>query len=153
MARFLANRLLGVDLTATATDAAVPVGTRVWDEDGNEYVYVLAGTGGVAAGVTQKFASGFVSTASGNAGAIDGIGFTAISAASYGFVQVRGIYTAANVATGISTDDFLAPIADANGDFQATVAPSSASAVVGIAAVRAKALSNESSGLASVLLY
>ena len=119
-------QLLGIllDRTFTAAEYADPIsgpiprlGTRVLDEDGNEYVFVKAG-GTITVSTPVKIAAGLVATVSGNAGVVFGVSHVAIASGSYGFVQTRGVVDS-NVEDALAAGALLAGTTDANGDLQA----------------------------------
>lgn len=98
-------------VTATGTTAQFSPGTRRF-ESGREYVYVKAGSGGLAANeaceVDATDLTGGTVKVSPNtaAGCVLGISETAIAAASYGWITVRGV-ASAKVADGVAARDIL----------------------------------------------
>lgn len=103
----MAYNIIGFDSTQTGTDAAFEVGTRNLDDDGNEWLYVLAGVGGLtatyAAFIDEAFGGVMITTTNGTFGGLVGVPSTTIAASSYGWVQVAGNTTVQAAAT-VSAD-------------------------------------------------
>ena len=150
---FVGNKALGVNISTTSTDAIHELGLRVGTSDGGEYVYVVAGSGGVSAGQPVAIADGWTVTAAANGFAF-GAAHVAIAASSYGWVMTKGRLSSAAVATGISSGDMLAGVAASN-QFAAVAAVDeggSTSHSAGDHYVRAIALDDESSNAAPIIL-
>lgn len=148
--------VLGVSFTRTDTAAAFPLGT-IKDSGGAVYQYVEF-DGTIAADVCAKVrgAGTYLTTASGNAGEIDGINISAKVDGEFGWIKIRGYHANANVATGTAANAQLARGADANGDFVTATAVNeggAANVTVLQNSARAKCLEAESGGLADVYLY
>ena len=135
--------LLGTDLALSTTTQEHPLGLRVSDELGNEYVYIQA-NGAIAVSDSIKVDGAYDCAPLTGAGLIFAVAVVAIADNSYGFVQTRGVVVA-NVATSTADNASLTPVADSSGDF-VTVA-----AATGVTS--AQALSAESGGLATVYLF
>jgi len=78
------------DTTVVDSAAMHPVGTRAFDKDGNEYIYLL-GVASVAIGTWVSFDEAGVTTRSAaNAKGRVGVAMAAIVASSYGWFQIYG---------------------------------------------------------------
>lgn len=145
---------IGQNYSLVHTTPRFELGTRVTDELGREFVYCKSG-GTIATEICVKLATGYVVTASGNAGFIFGVTRVASVINEYLWVQTKGKVESANVATGVSAGAVLREVSDANGDFVGTTAVNEGGATshaAGLHTIRALALANESGGLADVYL-
>jgi hypothetical protein len=160
---FPGYKSLGVSLLTARTAAQVAdttlgkepsldhaLGTRVSDDVGNEFVWVQA-NGAIAVGDIVEIAAGYdVAPVS----AVDkpawGVAIVAIEDNGQGFVQVKGIVSAAAV-TGVLLGDELARHTGTGGGLEKV--GTGASAVAGDRAVFGRALAAESSNLASIYIY
>lgn len=155
----MAYQILGIDPTQIVAATGIPefpLGQIGEDQNGNRYIYGRANSA-----ITLKFpvrvSTGFDFTASGNAQAADAVALVTLADNEYAWFQISGVCSAVNLATGITAGEFLSALTDANGDFVAVVAINEGGATnhtgVGKFTVRAKALEDEDSGVASVYLY
>lgn len=133
--------ILGVKPSQADTDPEFDLGTRV-EVDGVKYIYCQA-SGAVATQTPVSFTSGYQAAESGNAGTIEGVSVIALADNEYGWIAVQGEVTC-NVAGSTAANAVLEPITDANGDMVTQAAATDAR--------RGKAMTAESSGLATVLL-
>lgn len=149
---FASYKLLGVDVTKVDTTAQHELGTRVTHADGSEFVYVQAGTGGVAAKSCVKLTAGYEVVASGS-GWVFGIAPVALAVDEYGWVQTKGVVTA-NVDTGVVANALLSILATSSklNEVAAVAEGGATSHAAGAHSLRAVALTAESSGTASVYL-
>lgn len=93
--------LIGVDILNPRSAAEVPqgqsfgLGDRHVDHTGNEYVFVLAGVGGITANfvatIDEAYGAVMVSTSNDARGDLLGVAFATIAAGSSGWVQVKGV--------------------------------------------------------------
>ena len=93
--------LIGVDVLSSFTAAELSqgkgfgLGDRHIDQLGNEYVFVLAGSGGITANfvaaIDEAYGAVMVSTSNDARGDLLGVAPAAIAASSYGWVQVKGV--------------------------------------------------------------
>ena len=93
--------LIGVDVLSSFTAAELTqgkgfgLGDRHIDQTGNEYVFVLAGVGGITANfvatIDEAYGAVMVSTSNDARGDLLGVAPVAIAASSYGWVQVKGV--------------------------------------------------------------
>ena len=93
--------LIGVDVLSPRTAAEVAqgqsfgLGDRHIDHLGNEYVFVLAGVGGITANfvatIDEAYGAVMVSTSNDARGDLLGVALATIAANSYGWVQVKGV--------------------------------------------------------------
>ena len=93
--------LIGVDILSSFTAAELSqgkgfgLGDRHIDHLGNEYVFVLAGSGGITANfvaaIDEAYGAVMVSTSNDARGDLLGVAPVAIAASSYGWVQVKGV--------------------------------------------------------------
>lgn len=141
----------GIDVNRVDASAEHELGQFYSDEkSGKEYVYKQVNEAtGVSAGDNVSFATGNQCSISGNAGTIDGIAVAAGDDNDYMWIQTGGLYTAANVAATVAAGEFLAIVADANGDF---VEADEDSLTDGAGFIRAIAETTHSGGLAEVRL-
>lgn len=99
-------------VTVTSTTAEFAPGTRRF-ESGREYLYVKAGSGGLAANEACEvdatdLTGGTVKQAPNSvAGCVIGVSETAIAASSYGWITIRGV-ASCKVANGVAARDVLA---------------------------------------------
>jgi hypothetical protein len=127
------------------------LGTRVSDDEGNEYVWVQA-NGAIAVGDIVKIAAGY-DVAKASAAADQpawGVGIVAIEDNGQGFVQVKGVVTA-DLETGVLLGDILARNTGSSGYLEAV--DTGASANSGDRAVFGVALAAESSNSGSIYIY
>ena len=122
---FAGSKALGVRLTDISSTAEHELGACVRTEDGKEFMYIKAGGSDLAVYVPVKIATGYVCTASGNAGHVFGVPQTAITAAYYGWVQTKGVCTA-HVTDAQAAGVNIPCLTDANGDLTAVVAGTTA---------------------------
>lgn len=90
----------------TAQDASqlVALGTRAVEQNGNEWIY-LRGTASVIAGTWVTFDENFTTTRSAtNAVGPHAVAGTAHTASTYGWFQIRGVNTQAQVTQAVSAD-------------------------------------------------
>ena len=95
--------LIGVDVLSSFTAAELTqgkgfgLGDRHIDQAGNEYVFVLAGSGGITANfvatIDENYSAVMVSTANDARGDLLGVAPSAIAASSYGWLQIKGVCT------------------------------------------------------------
>ncbi len=93
--------LIGVDVLSSFTAAELTqgkgfgLGDRHIDQLGNEYVFVLAGVGGITANfvatIDEAYGAVMVSTSNDARGDLLGVAPVAIAASRYGWVQVKGV--------------------------------------------------------------
>lgn len=93
--------LIGVDVLNSFTAAELSqgkgfgLGDRHIDQVGNEYVFVLAGVGGITANfvatIDEAYGAVMVSTSNDARGDLLGVAASAIAASSYGWLQVKGV--------------------------------------------------------------
>ena len=93
--------LIGVDVLSSFTAAELTqgkgfgLGDRHIDQAGNEYVFVLAGSGGITANfvatINEAYDAVMVSTSNDARGDLLGVAPSAIAANSFGWVQVKGV--------------------------------------------------------------
>lgn len=87
------------DTGAVHTTAEHPLGTRAWDKDGNEYIYLL-GVASTVAGSWVSFDEALATTLLvANAVGRVGVAMAAIVASSYGWYQIYGKNTIAKADT------------------------------------------------------
>lgn len=150
----LGHKALGVDTTVVHTTAQHPLGLRVFDDEGKEFVYVKAG-GVIAAKNPVKIAASYAATASGNAGRVDAVATVAFAANDYGFVQTKGVVDV-DADGAVANNAILSLIANASGQMVAVAAVSesgSASHVSGALTGRAVALADDTANVAPVRLF
>lgn len=95
--------LIGVDVLNSFTAAELTqgkgfgLGDRHIDQAGNEYVFVLAGSGGITANfvatINEAYDAVMVSTSNDARGDLLGVAPSAIAASSYGWLQIKGVCT------------------------------------------------------------
>lgn len=95
--------LIGVDILNSFTAAELTqgkgfgLGDRHIDQLGNEYVFVLAGSGGITANfvatIDEALGAVMVSTSNDARGDLLGVAPSAIAATSYGWLQTKGVCT------------------------------------------------------------
>lgn len=93
--------LIGVDILNPRSAAEVlqgqsfGLGDRHVDHTGNEYVFVLAGVGGITANfvatIDEAYGAVMVSTSNDARGDLLGVALATIASGSYGWVQVKGV--------------------------------------------------------------
>jgi hypothetical protein len=93
--------LIGVDILNPVTAAELlqgkgfGLGDRHIDQNGNEYVYVQAGVGGITANfvatIDEAYGAVMVSTSNDARGDLLGVAPATIAASSFGWVQVKGV--------------------------------------------------------------
>lgn len=92
------------DTTAIDSAAEVNLGTRAYDPDGNEYIY-LKGVASTAAGDFVTYDENFETTRlSANGVGPVAVAMAATVASKYGWYQIFGKNATANLATGSSAD-------------------------------------------------
>lgn len=149
---YVGAKLLGVRLTDVQTAAQItadglahPLGTRISDSLGNEFVYVQAATAIVATDVVGM-AAGYIAVVDGPfAWAVAPV---AIAADGAGWVQVKGIVDAA-VAAATALGDLLSRKVVST---QLAIVLAAGSAI-GDEAVFATALEADTSNVASVYIF
>lgn len=93
--------LIGVDVLNSFTAAELSqgkgfgLGDRHIDQLGNEYVFVLAGVGGITANfvatIDEAYGAVMVSTSNDARGDLLGVARSTIAASNYGWVQIKGV--------------------------------------------------------------
>lgn len=93
--------LIGVDILNPRSASEMPqgqgfgLGDRHIDHTGNEYVFVLAGVGGITANfvatIDEAYGAVMVSTSNDARGDLLGVAPATIAAGSFGWVQVKGV--------------------------------------------------------------
>lgn len=155
MPSYSGSKLLGVDVSVVDTTAAHELGDTFTDQQGRSYVYVQDSGSGVALGDSVKLIAGKKVTTCANNDAIYGVAQVAIGANQYGWVQVRG-EVSAKINTSVAANILLGLLALTGAKLQAVPAVNEGGATVyvaGVHTVRAKSLTAESGGFATVYLY
>lgn len=93
--------LIGVDVLNSFTAAELTqgkgfgLGDRHIDQTGNEYVFVLAGSGGITANfvatIDEAYGAVMLSTSNDARGDLIGVAPSTIAASSYGWLQIKGV--------------------------------------------------------------
>lgn len=125
MAKHIVGRATGAALSSNSTTAKTPVGTRQFDQNGAEYVYV--GASGVAVGAPVKVATTLSLCVVGTAGPhVIGVATVAFPSTgfTYGWVGTRGIHPTL-VPSGVAAGSM---VQNGNGTTAAATAPSGQSA-------------------------
>lgn len=140
-----------------STEAKYALGTVGYDHLGKEYLYARA-DGAVAAKAAVRFeyttTETFEANASASGEAAMAVAPVAFADNEYGWFQTKGLVENM-AATGVSANDLLSLLVDANLRFQAVPAvdeSGSATLASGILTVRAVAMENHTSNVADVLL-
>ena len=98
---------IGVNLAANETTASQALGTREPSTDNQEYVYVLAGSAITQyqfVGIDEDFNAYPLTKAMADDGWIIGVAQTALTAASYGWIAIRGANLTGNVSGSCAAD-------------------------------------------------
>ena len=150
---FVGEKSLGVDLSLVGTTAKHDLGSRVESNDGGVFIYVKAG-GAITANDPVKMATGYVATASGNAGTVFGISPVTLANNEYGWIQIKGKCSAA-ADSGCTAGDALSVIANASGQVVKASAVNEGGAgtyVSGALGVRGFALTDDATNVATIYL-
>lgn len=95
------------DTSAVHSSALNPLGTRAFDKDGNEYIYLL-GVASVAAGSWVSFDEAHVTTLlAANAKGRVAVAMAAVVADKYGWFQVYGKHIAALALAGFADNGLI----------------------------------------------
>ena len=149
---YVGAKLLGVRLTDVQTSTQItadgythPLGTRISDNLGNEFVYVLAGGAIVATDI--------LGVSAGYTAVVDGpfawaVATVAIASGGAGWVQVKGIVDAA-VASATDTGDLMTRLV-VSAQLAICLAAGTA---IGDEAIFAQALEADTSNVASVYIF
>jgi hypothetical protein len=147
-------KLLGVDITSYGTTQEHTLGTRVFGDQGQEYVYVRA-NGAITAKMTVKLESGYDVAAS-STGRVFGIALVTLADNEYGWVQTRGLVPSALATTGLAQYALIARVGGAGSKVKAAVAVAEGGATshaIGDQDVIGQAQAAESGGVADVYLF
>jgi hypothetical protein len=142
---FVGNKLLGVDPDRTSTDQEHELGTIVIGDAGEVLRYVSAAEA-IAAGDAVDYTSAYAASVTDAADYFFGIARVAIAASSYGWIQEKGIVSAA-VTTSLAAGASIARDTAVGGDLNVVTAGD------GVEVPAAVSLSAESGGLATVILF
>lgn len=104
---------LGVRISSVDTVAKNELGVRVMGAHGEDYVYVVAGAGGVTAGDALEYSAENEVITSGAGSALVGVAVTTLLAGEFGWVQVRGTVKDAAAAATVAAGDFIGRVAGA----------------------------------------
>jgi hypothetical protein len=131
----------GIDFTRVDTTQEHKLGSVASDEQGREYMYVLA-NGAFAVGdiITPDGSFDFAPLSA--AGIAYGVAISVVADNSYGWIQTKGQCDVANLATSTADNAQLERVTDANGDLVTGAAVTDASF--------AKALAAESGGTGAI---
>ena len=105
----ITSPMLGVDISATpsANDSGIALGTRVLATDGQEYLYVLAGSAITqydCVGVDEKYTANPLTKAIADDGWIIGFAQVAFASGDYGWVATKGSNINSRVAGSCAAD-------------------------------------------------
>lgn len=146
---FVSNsKLLGVKVSESPhTTALHPLGTRVYGDQGQEYVYVRA-NGAITAKMAVKLEADYDVAAS-STGRVFGVALATFADNEYGWVQTRGLVPSALATTGSAQYGLIARLAATGSKLQEVPA----AAADGDQSVIGQFQAAESGGVADVYLF